>query len=265
MNYKLLAVDMDGTLLNSKKEVTPETIKALLKAISQGVIVTACSGRPLQGLTKYSHLFTPDVPVVTYNGGMVVTAESQKVLFTKTLKPEAAIEIIKRGLSEGAIIIEWSDNTLYVSEMSEKTLWYAGLSGSKRQLMTDPELLAQKGIVKIIWMDEPERTVEHYKYAEASPVDGARAVVSAPEFLEFMDEAVSKSEGLKTVAAYYGIKREEIIAIGDNFNDLDMIKYAGLGVAMGNAPDDIKAAADYVTLSNEEDGIKKVIEEFILK
>jgi Cof subfamily protein (haloacid dehalogenase superfamily) len=254
---------MDGTLLNEKKEVTPETQKALLKATSRGLIVTACSGRPLQGLTKYAYLFSPDVPVVTYNGGMVVTADTQRVLFSKTLKPEAAIEIIKRGLSEGAIIIVWSDNALYVSELSDKTLWYAGLSGSKRELMTEPELLAAKGIVKIIWMDKPERTVEHYKYAEAKPVEGARAVVSAPEFLEFMDEAVSKSEGLKTVAAYYGIKREEIMAIGDNFNDLDMLKYAGLGVAMGNAPEVIKAAADYVTLSNEDDGIKKVIEEFI--
>lgn len=265
MKYKLLALDMDGTLLNSKKEVTAETQKALLEAIKQGVIVTACTGRPLQGLRQYSQLLSPDAAAATYNGAVVVTTETKKVLFSKTLRAEAALEIINRGLAKGVTMIAWADNTLYVSEDNDRTRLYGSLSGSKGVLMTDPAAIAERGIVKVIWIDEPERTARHLSDIENSPILKARAVISSPEFLEFIDEEVSKSEGLKIIAAHYGVSREEIIAVGDNYNDLDMIKYAGLGIAMGNAEEEILKAADYVTLSNEEDGVKKVIDEFILK
>ncbi len=266
MRYRLAAVDMDGTLLNGDKQVTPKTREALLSALKQGTIVTLCTGRPLQGLTDCLDLITPDAPVVTYNGGAVLTSRTGRLLYGKTLEPAAALEIIRRGLERGAIIIAWADDKLYVSELSEPTEKYARLSGSERLLLEEPmrSSLAEAGIIKIIWMDWPERIAGHLKYAQEKPVGDARAVLSSPYLLEFMDKAASKAEGLRLVAAYYGLDRKEIMAVGDNYNDIDMLEYAGLGVAMGNAPDEVKAAADFVTLSNEEDGVAAAFEKFIL-
>ncbi len=257
---------MDGTLLTGDKKVTPKTREAMLAAVDKGVIVTLCTGRPLQGLYEYLHLITPDAPVVTYNGGVVLTSKSSKVLFSKALEASAAAETARRGLERGAIIIVWADGKLYVSVDSELTEKYAKLSGSKKQLIKENQYLAlaQQGITKIIWMDKPENINEHIRHMEINPVNGTRAVTSAPSLLEFMDASTSKAEGLKIIADYYGLNSSEIIAVGDNYNDLDMLKYAGLGAAMGNAPDEIKSAADYVTLSNEEDGVGAVIEKFLL-
>jgi Cof subfamily protein (haloacid dehalogenase superfamily) len=141
--------------------------------------------------------------------------------------------------------------------MNEHTERYSKLSGSERHLFdaNSVKSLAETGILKIIWMDKPESIAEHQKYSADNFVGGTRAVVSSPHLLEFMNEAPSKSAGIKIIADYYGINSAEIIAMGDNYNDIDMLKYAGLGVAMGNAPEEVKQAADFVTLSNEEDGV----------
>jgi Cof subfamily protein (haloacid dehalogenase superfamily) len=266
MSYKLIALDMDGTLLTKDKKVTPKTQEAMRTAIDKGFIVTLCTGRPLQGLYEYLYLITPDAPVVTYNGGVVLTSKSCRVLFSKTLEAPAAVETVRRGLERGAVIIVWADGKLYVSEDSEFTEKYARLSGSKKQLLGEKQYLtiARQGITKIIWMDKPEKINEHIQHVEINPVYGTRAVTSAPSLLEFMDESASKAEGLKIIAEYYGLDSSEIIAVGDNYNDLDMLRYAGLGAAMGNAPEEIKSAVDYVTLSNEEDGVAAVIKKFLL-
>ncbi len=266
MKYRLIAVDMDGTLLNGNKEVTPRTRSAMLAAAERGAAVTLCSGRPMQGLESYLYLVSGDVPVVTYNGGVVLTARGRKVLFSRTLEPAAAVEIARRGLSRGAAVIVWAGERLYVSELSGRTEAYGRLSGSEGLLFGEASLegIAEKGIVKIIWMDSPERTEEHLACAESEPVRGSRAVVSAPPLLEFMDASVSKAEGLRIAAGYCGVSREEIMAVGDNYNDLDMLLYAGLGVAMGNAPEAVRRSAAFVTLSNEEDGVAEAIERFIL-
>jgi hypothetical protein len=121
-----------------------------------------------------------------------------------------------------------------------------------------------KGINKLLWYDEIERINAFEKEMHDLLGPSVNFHTSQPFFLEFVDVNASKAIALEKLGAYYGIQREEMIAIGDGFNDLSMIEYAGLGVAMENAPEEIKRIADYVTLSNENDGVAYVIEQFIL-
>ena len=129
--------------------------------------------------------------------------------------------------------------------------------------MEDEEALLDQGITKILWYDEVENVNQWQVELDEVEFGSVTYCTSQPIFLEFFNKMVSKAIAMEKIGEIYGIRREEMIAAGDGYNDLAMIEYAGLGVAMDNAVDDVKAAAQYITASNEEDGIAKVIEEFI--
>jgi hypothetical protein len=137
------------------------------------------------------------------------------------------------------------------------------VSGTKPQLYNDVRELIGQGINKMLWYDEIERINAFEKEMQNKLGASVNFHTSQPIYLEFVDINASKAIALEKMGEYYGIKREEMIAVGDGFNDLSMIEYAGLGVAMDNAPDGVKRASDFVTLSNEDDGVAYVIEKFI--
>jgi Cof subfamily protein (haloacid dehalogenase superfamily) len=157
----------------------------------------------------------------------------------------------------------WADNQLFVNRPDERAAQYSQLSGTEPKLYRDVRDLLEKGINKMLWYDEIQRinTFEREMRGLLSP--SVNFHTSQPIFLEFVDVKASKAIALGKLGEHYGIRREEMIAVGDGFNDLSMIEYAGLGVAMDNAPAEIKKAADFVTLSNENDGVAHVIEKFI--
>ncbi len=130
-------------------------------------------------------------------------------------------------------------------------------------IINNMEQLIENGVTKILWYDEVEK-IEQYKNEIGRYLsDNVNFHPSRPYFMEFVDKYASKAIAMERLGQYYGIKQSEMIAVGDGFNDLSMIEYAGLGVAMANSPDEVKERADYITLSNEEDGVAHVIHEFI--
>jgi len=262
MKYKLLAVDVDGTLLNTRREITMHTKQRIQKAIGEGIVFTICSGRPVQGVKIITDMLEVDIPVITYNGAMVIAGG--KVIFSCTMREEDVLQIERLGREWGTAIVIWADNELYVNEINERTLKYAQLSGVKPQVYSDVKKLISIGVSKVLWYDEIERINEFERRLDGLLSPSVNYHTSQPIYLEFVDKKVSKAVALEKMGEYYGIRREEMIAIGDGFNDLPMLEYAGLGVAMGNAPEEVKNAADYVTLSNDEDGVAKVIDLFIL-
>lgn len=264
MKYKLLAVDVDGTLLNNKREITPKTKEKIHEAIGKGIVFTISSGRPVQGVQLITRQLGADVPVITYNGAMVITGESRKIIYSCTMKKEDAIQVDRLGKERDTTIAVWSDNQLYVNRMDVRAAKYSELSGTEPKLYDDIEELIIKGINKILWYDEVERINIFQKELRDMLNPTINYHTSQPFFLEFVDVNASKAIALGKMGEFYGISREEMIAVGDGFNDLSMIEYAGLGVAMENAPPEIKMAADFVTLSNENDGVAYVIEKFIL-
>lgn len=261
MKYKLVASDIDGTLINSKKELTRGTVFAAEAARNSGIVFTFSTGRPIQGLTKFIHLVSPGAPVVTYNGAVVLFPEDGRVLYELSMAPSAAEEVIRRGTDAGATVMAWSHGMLYASVFNEQSEKYRLISGVESHPLSDPASLARSGVTKVMWLDTPDRALEHSRNIA---VDGTRSCISQPGYLELMNSSVSKSAGLKMAAEYLGIRREEIIALGDSDNDIDMLEWAGLGVAMANAADTVKSYAAAVTDSNDRDGVAAALLRFAL-
>ena len=264
MKYKLIAVDMDGTLLNDNGQITPDTVVAIKSAIASNVIFTISTGRPIQGVDKYSALLSLKAPIITCNGAMVVQADTKEVLFSQTLLSSDAMRIFERGTKMGITMCVWANNRLYCNVLNERVDYYKSISDVDATLIDDFEMLAKSGITKILWYDEADAIAEMQEQLKKVPFEKVTYCTSRPIFLEFFNSDVSKAEAMKKIGELYNIKREEMIAIGDGYNDLPMIEYAGLGVAMANAPDGVKQHSDYVTQrSNNDDGIAEVIKKFI--
>lgn len=262
MDYKLIAADMDGTLLNSQGCITEKTIDAIRKVAEKGVLFTICTGRPIQGVERYYNVLEPDSPVITYNGAMIVMGKTREILYKQNIESCDARDILKWGRKLKTTVIAWSDNKLYANELNDRVHDYKKLSLVEPILITDEEELINNGVTKFLWYDDAEK-IRHYQEVLADKLSkGVTYCTSKPTFLEFFDSRVSKAVAMEKIGEHFGIRREEMVAIGDGFNDLPMIEYASLGVAMGNAPEEIKKKADYVTLSNDDDGIAHFIEEF---
>ena len=266
--YKLIALDMDGTLLNSEKRITDNTKKALKEAEAKGVKVVLASGRPLSGITKSLEeldLFKGDDYVLSFNGGMVINSKTEEIVTSSLLKGSDLKEIYKISKELDINIHAFSAKKgLITPKMSQYTQHECDINGIDATIMDFNDVEDNEDIVKIMMIDPQEKLDKAIEKLPKYLYEKYSVFKSAPFFLEFTNKEVDKGKGLKKLGEYLGIKQEEIIACGDAGNDLSMVKYAGLGVAMENATDDVKEAADYITLSNDEDGIVHVVNKFIL-
>ena len=264
MQYKLLALDMDGTLLNSEKQISERNLSAVKQAESLGVKVVISTGRPVEAVEKYMEILEPKAPVVAYHGAIIVNPEDKGVLYQKSLRKEDALLIMECGKSLDASQCIWSNGKLYTLDDSYYVRQYAEHVGADYIIQEEMGVLAKQGITKILWNDKPEQTTMNLEKVKKIIKGEIAFTTSSPQFLEFVDWQVSKGNALAFLGKYFDIQASEMIAIGDEMNDESMLKYAGLGVAMENASYTVKSFADYVTLSNNDDGVAHVIEKFIL-
>jgi Cof subfamily protein (haloacid dehalogenase superfamily) len=270
--YKLMAVDIDGTLLDSEGRLTGETEKAIKLGLEKGLIFTISTGRPVQGVQAIIDRFDADLPVIAYNGAMVILGRSREILYKCSMNPEDAMGIISLGEKYDTCVLVWVDSKLYANNLCERAYEYSKISGVAPVLMENAGSIAAQGVLKILWYDTVEAIEEYRKdidrYFERDKChisrDNINYHTSRPYFLEFVDKKASKARAMEKLGEFFGVDRSEMIAVGDGFNDLSMIEYAGLGVAMGNAHIKIKEKADYVTLANDENGVAHVIYKFIL-
>ena len=264
MKYRLMAVDMDGTLLNDKDEITPRTEQAVKALVEKGTVFTLCTGRPLRGVKKYIDQLQLDCPVITYNGAVVVHSRTGEILFSQDMDREEALQVYNLALEKKAMFIVWSRNRLYASELSEKTEFYEGITNTKATLLENFEQLLADGITKMLWYESPETLDEYIDELKQAGLKNTTFTKSRAYFLEFFSNKTSKAVAMAKLGEYYSIPQAEMVAAGDQTNDLPMIEYAGLGVAMGNAVDSVKAAAGYITNTNVNEGVAEFIEKFLL-
>ncbi len=264
MKYRLIATDMDGTLLTPNNEITAETLSAIKSAQEKGVVFTLSTGRPLQGVKKYVQQLELDCPIITYNGAVIAHSRTGEIIFSQNMDTADARKVYSLAKDKNVMFIIWSQNRLYASEISEKTHFYEGITSTKAELITDFESLLEQGITKFLWYDTPENLDKWAGELQDESLEKTTFVKSRPYFMEFFSNKVSKAVAMEKLGEYYGIDKAEMIAVGDMSNDLPMIQYAGLGVAMANAVDAVKSAADYITASNTENGVAKVIKKFVL-
>ncbi|MGF1761658.1 sugar-phosphatase [Photobacterium sagamiensis] len=266
--YKLVALDMDGTLLNSQGSISARTKQAIAKARAMGVNVVLASGRPLEGMTKSLHeldLTSNDDYVLCYNGSLVQRVESQTVIRSQLLKGTDAKNIGSLSHDFGVHVHAFSRRQgLITPENNHYTNHEAKINGLEITEVDFAELDNGEEILKVMMIDEPERLSAAISRLPASLYEQYTIVQSAPFFLEFMNKNSNKGMGVSALAEHLNIDASDVICMGDAGNDHHMLEYAGLSVAMGNATEETKALANYITDTNDNDGVAKVIEKFIL-
>ncbi|NBI28882.1 Cof-type HAD-IIB family hydrolase [Chengkuizengella marina] len=241
--YKLLALDMDGTVLNENREISDVNKDAINKALNSGVIVSFATGRGYQSIEPYIHELNLDTPIVAVNGSEVWKNPKQ---------------LMQRHLLEVEVIKKMHDIALHYDT------WFWGYTVEglfNKEQWTDN--LHDYQWLKFGYYTEDDSKIK--QIFETIKAWGTLELTNShPSNLELNPKGISKASGLQALCNWKEFNMSEVIAMGDSMNDLAMIKSAGLGVAMGNAQDIIKKEADIVTLTNDEDGVAKIIEEYIL-
>jgi len=267
MKYKLIASDMDGTLVNDKSELTERTKTAILKAVEAGVFFVTATGRPFCNVQMVNELFNVDMPFIVFNGAAAYMGKSGKLLFERFLDFDLAFEAFEIGQKLGMAQILWTGPRLWANRRCDKTEDYHSFSkGLDMSIITDLTAIKGevRGISKVLWIDDPVNIKKLSVEMNDHFATRLQCVSSMPHFLEFISNDAGKGTALAEIGKMLGIDRNEMIAIGDGYNDVSMLEYAGFGIAVENAPAGVKVVCDHVTLSNNEDGVAEVIDKFIL-
>ena len=264
MDYRLVVADLDGTLRSRVLGVTPGTRAAIAAAQACGVRVCVATGRMWTSAAPWVRLLAADSPVILLNGGQVLDFATGRVLYERRLAPEVAHEALAVLRREaGAQIHLYLDGRVYVERPDPLSDAYAADDGVTVDLVPALEPLLARDPYKMLLIGSPERMAALGDAVRASGL-AVHAVQSEPHYLEILPPGVSKGAALAPLLAALGVAAEEVIAVGDNWNDLEMIEAAGFGVAMGHAPAGVRARADHVCGTSEEDGFREVIERFVL-
>lgn len=241
--FKLVALDMDGTLLTGRQTISPENRKWIRAALDAGVTVMFSTGRGVQSVLPYVEELGLESPLITVNGSEVWRAPGE-LLSRHTLKPEWVKELYT-----------------VVRRYEDAWYWSYTVGGLRTKENWAEDYDSQQWLKFGVQMQDRARLQEIRDYlAELGRFELSN---SHPNNLEINPKGVSKASGLREVCRLLGISMENVIAMGDSLNDLRMIREAGLGVAMGNAQEEVKRAADVVTVTNEEDGVARIIRQYL--
>ena len=267
MNYKLIAIDLDGTLYNDNIMITPKTIDALMKAQDMGIRIAISSGRPLPGLFHARDtlkLQEHHGMLVSYNGGKVVDTTTHEVLYENTIPVDLCIEILEHIKKYPVHPMIDDGEVMYVEDKSAYRV-HEEHTNNSMDCVEVPSLIdfLDYPLVKILTSIDPVKLPEVIKVI-GEPFKGkVDFIQTAPFYIEAVPVGISKASGLSKVCEKLDIAPDQIIAFGDAANDLEMVKFAGHGVAMGNACPELKECADEITLTNNEDGIAHTLNQLI--
>ena len=275
-DIKVIIMDVDGTLTNSKKVITEKTKETLIEAQNNGALLVLASGRPASGLTDFARELEMDKHhglLVCFNGSKVIDCETNETLFNETMTVEegqAVLEHMKKFKVKPMIdkgdylyVNDVYDCNIQIKNESLNIIQYEA-RGGKFKLCEKDDLasFADYPLNKILTAGDPEYLEEHYKEMMEPFKDSLSCMFTAPFYFEFTAQGIDKAKALDTVLTPMGYKREEMIAFGDGHNDISIVEYAGIGVAMDNAVDALKNVANEITFSNEEDGIAHTLNKY---
>ncbi len=292
MTYKLLALDLDGTTLNAQLDILPEVKRAIAAAQAHGVIVTLATGRMFGATLPYAERLNIHGPLICFQGGLIRDARTGEVYQHTAVPGELAAEAIELLLAADLFVIAYIDERLWVAQQRPELDMYLGWHPERPDVVIDPDLastIANASIARLLTQAESARAPDLADMAVANPPSKLLFVADPPVvereiarlaahfagrlsvfrshslFGELTPLGISKGVALAQLAARLGIPREQVIAIGDHENDLSMIEWAGLGLAMGNAIPDLRAAANAIIPSVDEAGVAWAIERYILQ
>lgn len=268
MNYRMLVLDLDDTLLKDDRTVSELTRRRLLEAQQQGMIVVLASGRPtyaMQHLAKELCLAEYGGYFISFNGARITSCANQHILLSVDISHAQMCKLFDLAQEHGVYIQTYTEDHILVSKDNEYTQIEKEITGMDVIECADFKAEIPKTAVKAMMLEHPDRLKEVEKALRPVVENELYMTITKPFFLEFMNPAVDKGKSLVTLAQHLNVPMEQVIAVGDSYNDISMIKAAGLGVAMGNAVEAVKQAADYETADNEHDGVARVVERFFLQ
>ncbi len=266
MAYKMIVLDLDGTLMSSQNCILPRTKEAIFKAQEAGVMVVLASGRPTYGMVNAAReLRLDEYPgfLLSYNGGRIISVQTDELIYDKSLTPEVCHELYDLAREYDINIMAYEDEAILTMDDDQYIQKESVINNMPINRVEDFKSALTFNSVKCLCTGEPDYIAQVELKFKERVGDRFSIMRSAPFFLEIMPQNINKAYSLQKLLDHVGLDVSEMIACGDGYNDLPMIEFAGLGVAMGNAVDEVKSKANYITATNNEDGIADVIEKFI--
>ncbi len=262
--YRLLALDLDGTLLTPQKQITPRTFELLCQVSQAGMKLIIATGQTAQVLRAVAAGLPLAAPQIIENGALVIDLVRDVILHEQLIPAELILPALARLRASGFHRAYHTHERVYVDKGTPRaSSWYRPPVPPAIEV-EDVASLYPRRCIKIAGIGAAEMLRARRREFEDLFAGRLYVTQSSFDLLEFLHPAVSKGHALKIIAADLGIRPDEVVAVGDNHNDLGMLRFAGLGVAMGNAHQEVKTEADYVTGSNSEEGVAALIEDVIL-
>lgn len=289
--YKFIAIDIDGTLLNSAGELTEYTIDTIRKVTDRGVKVVLTSGRVTDSAKGIASKINADNHIICDNGATIVDMNNDEIIFSKYIKKEIVLKLVNICLTNNIYYMVFTNKEIIVKDLQHMALAFykqrhhlkdeaTGISQIKfagieyiekldspftRIIICDQDRAIYNSIIKMLKDFEDVELLVSPHISNKIIKDGDKEIFLSYSYAEILAKDTNKWTAVKSLADKFGISKEEIMAIGDNFNDVEMIKNAGLGVAMSNGNPVAKEVAMVIAPSNNEDGVAKVMEKYILK
>ena len=274
---KAIIMDIDGTLTNSEKKISEKTKQKLMEIQKKGALIVLASGRPDKGLTDFVKELEMDKHhgiIVSFNGAKVIDCETNEVLFNQTMTVETCKSVLNHMKNFDVIPMVYKDEYIYVNDVYNNIVhvrgkelnvikYEASLGNYKLSEVIDMVDFADYPMNKILTAGEPEYLKENYKEMMKPFADTLNCVFTADMYFEFTEKGIDKANAIRCALLPLGYTKDDMIAFGDAENDKTMLEYVGIGVAMGNASQDVKDIADYITLSNDEDGIVHALDKLL--
>lgn len=268
MSKKLLALDIDGTLTNTQKDITPATLEKIIEAQEKGHIVAIASGRPLPGIRKIADTIELDRfggYVLAFNGGRIVDYSTGEVVYQAVLDNDVVRDIYDYCLKAGCGMVTYDgDRVITGTDIDGYMTFEASINHMEIMRIDNFREYIDFPLNKCLLTADPDKAEKIEQELAEKFGDQLNIFRSEPYFVEIMPPNVHKATSLEKLLEVFDMDRKDLVACGDGYNDLTMIEYAGVGVAMANAQDIVKEHADYITLSNDEDGLVPVVDKFIL-
>lgn len=265
MSIKLVAMDLDATLLNDELEIPEDAKQAIRRAVEHGVMVTLASGRMYRSVIPFAEELGLDVPLITYDGALIRSSRSGEVYHYLPVPLDLAKEVLAYARANHLHVNVYVDDEIYVEKLDPEIEAYSRRIGVPPHLVDDlSSFLAQDPAKLLLIMDES--IIEGHLDALKAKFHGRLHVVrSMPTYIELKNKGASKGSALSALAERLGILPREVMAIGDSDNDIPMLEYAGIGVAVANARQSVRERADYVTAEENGKGVAEAIRKFVLE
>lgn len=264
MKAKLFVTDMDGTLLNSERKISQGNRHAIRRAVEAGTVFTIATGRMYSSALPYARELGLDVPIITYNGALIKTAEGRE-LYASYLDEGLVKELLDFAGEEELYIQLYSDDKLYFKEENERARFYQEMSGVTGSAVGEDIYKYAVRVPKLLIMgstpEESDAAVELVRRQFGGRID---VMKSSPLYVELIKPGVNKATAIARLAEMLEIPSEQVLAIGDSSNDVSMLASVAISVAVGNANDEARAAARYMVTDNDHDGVAEALERFCM-